>query len=163
MTRNDLLEVLKVFTQETVSGMSLPTQIQSENEQQEYREPEVYKMRLPDGRAAKKKAPYILHQVITGMDTQPDGKPPESRTTIRTIFCVYSPDEQEGGLMLLELMERLRIALLRKVVLDGRFQLDLGEGLETLAYPDDTAPFFCGEMKSVWRMPEVEREVRPWL
>ena len=65
--------------------------------------------------------------------------------------------------MLVNLMERLRISLLRKVVIGGQFQLDLEAGLETLIYPDDTAPYYAGEMISTWKLPSVEREVRPWL
>ena len=65
--------------------------------------------------------------------------------------------------MLLNLMERFRIKLLREVIIGDQFQLDLESGLESLIYPDDTAPFFAGEMVSVWKMPSVEREVRKWL
>ena len=75
----------------------------------------------------------------------------------------YNDDEQEGGLMLLNLMERLRIRLLREVVIGRRFQLDLESGLETFIYPDDTAPYYAGEMTTTWRVPGVEREVRQWL
>lgn len=39
---------------------------------------------------------------------------------VRSIFAVYNDDEQEGGLMLLNLMERLRIRLLREVVIGRR-------------------------------------------
>ena len=65
--------------------------------------------------------------------------------------------------MLLNLMERLRIYLLKQVVIGGQFQLDLKAGLESLVYPDDTAPYYAGEMLSTWILPAVEREVRPWL
>lgn len=82
---------------------------------------------------------------------------------VRSIFAVYNDDEQEGGLMLLNLMERLRIRLLREVVIGRRFQLDLEAGLETFIYPDDTAPYYAGEMTTTWRVPGVEREVRQWL
>lgn len=37
--------------------------------------------------------------------------------------------------------------------------LDLEAGLETIVYPDDTAPYFVGEMISTWMLPPVEREV----
>jgi len=30
-------------------------------------------------------------------------------------------------------------------------------------YPDDTAPFYMGEMVTEWIMPPVEREVQKWL
>ena len=119
-------------------------------------------MRLPDGTSAKKKAPYIIHQAITSRDVQPAGERERGVAVVRSIFAVYSGDEQEGGLMLLNLMERLRIRLLRQVVIGRRYQLDLEAGLETFIYPDDTAPYFAGEMTTTWRVPGVEREVAEW-
>lgn len=65
--------------------------------------------------------------------------------------------------MLLNLMERLRIYLLKKVVIGKKYQLDLESGLETLIYPGDSAPYYVGEMISTWEMPPVEREVMKWL
>ena len=61
--------------------------------------------------------------------------------------------------MLLNLMERLRIALLERVVIGQQCTLDLQAGLETLVYPDDTAPYFAGEMVSTWKLPAVQRKV----
>lgn len=133
-----------------------------DTEQPAPRAAEVYRTRLPDSTSAKKKAPYILHQIITGKDVQPSGEKEQSSATVRTIFCVYSSDEQEGGLMLLNLMERLRIALLEQVVIGKQFQLDLEAGLESLVYPEDTAPYFAGEMVSTWSLPAIERKVKLW-
>ena len=163
MTKNDLLDVLKTFTEAAIQDVLLPTRVQKEDEAPELRPAAVYKMRLPDSSSAKKKAPYIIHQIVTGKDIQAEGKSSESTLSMRSVFCVYSADEQEGSLMLLEIMERLRIALLRKVLLDGRFQIDLDAGVEILVYPDDTAPYFIGEMMTNWIMPAIEREARPWL
>ena len=120
-------------------------------------------MRLPDSKAATKKAPYIIHQVITGSDSQQEGERERGIAAVRTIFCVYSEDEQAGGMLLLNLMERLRIALLRQVVIGDQFQLDLRNNFDRLIYPDDTAPYYAGEMMSNWIMPSVEREVTKWL
>lgn len=55
---------------------------------------------------------------------------------MRSIFCVYCNDEQEGALHLLNLMERLRIRLLQDVVIGGQFELDLEAGIEVLIYPE---------------------------
>ena len=67
-------------------------------------------------------------------------------------------DEQEGGLALLNLMERLRIALLEQRSIGKQFRLDLEAGLESLVYPEDTAPYYAGEMISVWKLPVIERK-----
>lgn len=159
MTRITLLEQLRDFTREATAELVMPTRMQKGDTEQKYRPADVYLMRLPDGTSATKKAPYVLHQLITGKDQQPSGKCAESTAQIRSICCVYNDDEQEGGLMLLNLMERLRVALLKQVVIGNQFTLDLDTGLEVLIYPDDTAPYFVGEMISVWKLPAVEREV----
>jgi len=159
MTRIALLEQLREFTKAVTKDIIMPTMMEKGDAAKTERPAEVFLMRLPDSRAAKKKAPYILHQLITGNDEQRSGERAESRAMIRTIFCVYHDNEQEGSLALLNLMERLRIELLRKVVIGNQFQLDLEASLETLVYPDDTAPFFAGEIVSTWKLPAVEREV----
>lgn len=163
MTKVILLDRLKDFTCEVTADILMPVAMQKgDTEQPAPRAAEVYRARLPDSKAAKKKAPYILHQIITGKDVQPSGELEQSSATVRTIFCVYSSDEQEGGLMLLNLMERLRISLLEQVVIGKQFQLDLEAGLESLVYPEDTAPYFAGEMVSTWKLPAIERKVKLW-
>lgn len=159
MTRVMLLWALKDFTLDATRDLLLPVRVQSAEEEPQERPAEVHLMRLPDSSAAKKKAPYIIHQVITGKDEQKPGKRQTSSAEVRSIFCVYDPDEEEGSLLLLNLMERVRIALLKQGVLDNRYQLDLEAGLETVSYPDDTAPYYAGEMASRWRLPGIVREV----
>ena len=161
MNRAIFLEKLKRFTLDATRDLLLPVRVQSAEETPSERPAEVHLMRLPDSEAAKKKAPYIIHQIITGKDVQKPGEQAACTTEIRSIFCVYCPDEEEGGMLLLNLMERLRIALLRQAVLDQLYQLDLEAGLEIILYPDDSAPYYAGEMASRWRLPGIEREVRP--
>jgi hypothetical protein len=172
MTRVQLLYALRDFTEQTTGGIILPVARQKEDKTEpEPRAATVYLMRLPDSGAARKKAPYIIHQLLTGKDVQEPGKQEEDTANVRSIFCVYHNDEQEGGLALLSLMEQLRIALLQHPVLSGGkdeahtlqggaghvFTLDLRAGVEALAYPDDTAPYYAGEMMTTWRLPPVER------
>lgn len=159
MTRAILLDGLKEFTEQAISELLLPVKKEKGEKGAELRPADVYKMRLPDSNSAKKKVPYILHQVITGKDQQKRGMLCEAEATIRSIFSVYCEDEQEGALLLLNLMERLRIELLKKIIIAGQFRLLLDEGLEFLIYPADTAPYYSGEMVSKWRLPAVEREV----
>lgn len=165
MDRTDFLCCLQAFTEAVVKDSRLPVRYQkSDPKKPEPRTPAVYKMHIPDASSAMKKAPYILHQIVAGKDQQKPGEQKTASTvTVRTIFCVYSEDEQEGGMLLLELMERLRIALLKKRTLASRYALDMESALECLCYPEDTAPYFAGEMASVWRLPGVEREVPNWL
>lgn len=160
MTKITLLEQLKNFTKERVRGVLLPVAQQKEDKAPPpYRPAEVYCTHLPDSRAAKKKAPYVLHQVITSKDSQSPGQSALSSVTIRTIFCVYNRNEEEGGLSLLSLMERIRIGMLEEMVIGKQFHLDLEAGIETLIYPEDIAPYYAGEMISVWKLPVIERKI----
>lgn len=159
MTRTKLLEDLQVFTREAIKDMMLPVKLQEGDDAPQQRAADVYLMRLPDSAQAKKRAPYIIHQLITGKDSKQAGEKSKAVATIRSIFCVFCADGQEGGLLLLELMERLRVALLRNALLGEHFTLDLTQGVECLIYPDDTEPYYLGEMSTVWSLPRIEREV----
>jgi len=153
-----LLDELKKFTEQVTADLLMPVQRQK-NEEPAPRPARVYKMNLPDMKASEQKAPYIIHQIVTGRDEQLPGEQPNANTLVRTVFCVYNPDAGEGGLMVLNLMERLRIALLRQRVIGGQFQLDMQEGIETLVYPhENTGNFYLGEMVSTWFIPAIKRE-----
>ena len=71
MTRIILLERLRAFTEEVTADLIMPTRLQKGDTEQSFRPAKVYLTRLPDGTSATKKAPYVLHQVITGMDQPP--------------------------------------------------------------------------------------------
>lgn len=156
-----LLEALKEVTEDAVKDLLLPVRRQEgDGEDPEPRRAEVYRMRLPDSKSYKKKAPYIILQVLTGKDVQREMQMPESTCEVRFVFCVYSENEQEGSLYLLNLMERVRERLLSQVLIgEGQFDLDLGAGVEGLIYDEDTAPYYAGEMMTAWRMPPVQRRI----
>ncbi|MBQ9348302.1 MAG: hypothetical protein IJT94_13375 [Oscillibacter sp.] len=158
--RIGLLEALKRFTSDATGELLMPVRIQKQGEEQSFRAAEVFLMRLPDSKSVFKKAPYILHQFLTGQDEQKPGQHPVSIALVRSVFCVYNDDEQEGGLMLLNLMERLRIALEKQIVIEKRYKLLLDPKMETLVYPEDYAPYFAGEVISAWKIPVIEREAR---
>lgn len=171
MTRVILLKELKTFTKNEVKDIILPVRRHKEDkEPPKDRAAEVYLMRLPDFDSVTSKAPYILHQVVTGRDTVEtvNARPGMNgirdlvaRTIVRSVFCVYNKDEQAGGMELLNLMEQFRIALLKTCVVGGQFTLDLEEGLEIMTYPENgerrNAPYYLGEMVSIWKMKPVYR------
>lgn len=162
MTTYDFMFALKEFTEGAIAELKLPVRTQETDVSDPAdKTPDVYLMRLPDSTSAKKKAPYVLHQFVTGDDSQAQGKKDEDIITVRSVFCVYDEDEQKGALSLLELMERVRIKLLRQRVIDNRFELcmDPGRSLQRLVYAEDTAPYYVGEMVSTWTLPKIEREV----
>lgn len=155
-----LLAALKERTEAAIKDLLMPVKPTKEEPAQAERVPAVYKCRLPDKKASTKYAPYVLHAVVNTSHNQEPGELPTDLVNVRTLFCVYSPDEQEGGLYLLNLMERIRIDLQRHPVVSKQFKLDKQGGIEQLVYPDDTAPFYLGEMMSVWKLPPVTQEER---
>ncbi len=164
MTRSKLLHDLKLFCADAVKDIILPTSVQKNDKTCKERAPEIYKMRLTDSQEAKKLAPYIILQFLNSVDKQEHGSRAESLAVIRFIFCVYDKDEQEGAMMLLNVMDAVRIKLLKEVVIGEQFKLDTSEGLESLVYPvspefPDTAPYFGGEMIGNFILPPIEREV----
>lgn len=164
MTRVWLLESLKVRMEQDTKDLIMPTKPQKGDTEEITRAAEVWSGRLPDMTSTTKKAPYVLNTVLTSRFMQNPGVPPESYVTVRTIFCVYNPDENEGALMLLNLMDRIRISFQRNPIVDGKYELNMaGDGITDLVYPDSTAPFYMGEMLTEWQMPPVEREVQKWL
>ena len=170
MTRIILLERLREFTEECTRDLLLPVQMQDEDEEPPPdRSVAVYTPCLPELSAYARKAPFVTHEIVTGKDSlkQDAGggvKRPQSDAVVRTCFCVYHENEQEGRLALLNLMERLRIALLEEVVIGKQFKLDLDAGVETLVYPGNpnqtaVSPFYLGEMITTWKLPIIERKV----
>jgi len=163
MTKVELLDALTEWTRDVIKDLLLPVRVQKEGESPSERPAEVYRQRLPDSKQPAKKAPYIIHSTVNGTHRQRRGEEVTSTVTVRSVFCVYCEDEQEGSLMLLNLMERIRIALLKDPIIRNQFLCVLTEeddgGIEDLVYPDDTAPYYMGEMLTVWDMPKVKREV----
>lgn len=159
MTSVDLLQVLKSETQKAISDIVMPTKPQEGDRGTTSRPADIHLTRLPKSESWKKKAPYIIHQVLAEKNTQPAGSEISSNVTVRSVFCVYNENEEEGGLMLLNLVERLRVYFMKKIILTKRYELSLNEGLEFMIYPDNTSPFYNGEMYTVWKIPKVQREV----
>lgn len=170
-TKVGLLYALKAFTDRVTGNMKLPVKRQSRDEKDPPpRAAAVFLARLPDMTSFEKKAPFILHQAVTGLDELGNvnrgtgmqiRRELESRCVIRSVFCVYNPDGQEGGLTLLNLMEEMRTALLLFPVLDNVFELDMNEGISQMVYPETgergTAPYYLGEMVTTWKLPVIKR------
>ena len=116
-------------------------------------------MRLPRSTSYKKFAPYIIIQVANGKDGQPAGKRSQSAVNIRLICCTYCENEEEGALMLINVMDAVRIKLLKKVVIAKKYKVDTEAGIEYVIYPEDTAPYYAGEIDFSVMLPPIEREV----
>ena len=153
MTIRFLIDELADVYRDATKDFVLPTALQKGDTERVMRAPEIYKMRLVKSSEAKKAAPYIIIQAENGIDRQEHGKPSGSNVTVFSTFCVYCEDEQEGALMLLNLIDAVRIRLLRQVVIGGRFRLDTDAGVEYLIFREDTAPYYGGVITATFEMP----------
>lgn len=157
----NFLECLKKFTEEETKEMTFPTKPQKGETQPEYRAAKVYMMALPNSKTATKYVPYILHKKVTGEDIIGHERPNMSLITVRSIFCVYNENSEEGALSLLNLMEKMRIAMMKHPVLYKRARLYTGDedaSIQSVVYQEDIEPYFAGELVSVWEIPSIEQE-----
>lgn len=162
MTRIELLQSLKSFTEDVVKDFLLPAPSQDDCDDSpgEYRTPGVYLTNLPDPEQASEYVPYILHQVVTSNYRQQAAQPPVFVANVRSIFVVYEQDAQKGGIVLINLMDRFQNAIIHAGGLAHQFRLNTVDGIESLVYPnsDQTRPFYGGEMSTVWWVPAPERK-----
>lgn len=156
MTPIELLEELKKFIEENTKDIILQVRTKRSQEAKE-RAAEVHKMKLPTKDDEVERIPYILLQLLTGKDKQTPGDPEESECKIRIVVATYSEDASEGSFDVLNLLTRIRISLLKSRIIANKFVLRLP--LEYIVYPDDTAPYYLGEMVSDWSIPTIKREV----
>lgn len=157
MTAVMLLDELKKFIEENTKDIILSVRTKTNSEGENERPASVHKMRLPNKDAETKLIPYILLQFLTGKDEQEEGERPASECKIRIIVATYSEDGEEGAMDVLNILTRIRIALLKKGIIGEQFLIK--KPLEYIVYPEDTAPYHMGEMLTIWEMPEIEREV----
>lgn len=163
MNVDDFLDRLTDFVRDCTKEIRLPVRATQSNREPELRAPEVFKMRLPDAKSYKDKAPYIIVQVTSWNDYQYERRRGECECTVRMVFCVYCDDESSGALHVLNVMQDIRERTLRYRIVGNQYELDLSEGMTFEIYTDDTAPYFGGECTSVWKIPTIARESRPWL
>lgn len=162
MNKADLLENLRIFVQDSTANMYWKTSLQRGDEDEQTAVLNVYLQSLPDMKSWQKKAPYVILQVLTGTDKQDTNDTPKSSCTFRMVFCLYNDNTEQGMMEVLQLIEHVRIDLLRIQVIGHKYQLDLQEQLSELFYSNESAPYFGGEISGVFRMPSVEREVYGW-
>ncbi|MEZ3437606.1 MAG: hypothetical protein K1W18_01840 [Oscillospiraceae bacterium] len=172
MTPIELLYELKRFIEEQTKDIILSVRpvknkvipepsdkkkTSSADEEPLTRAAEVHLMRLPDKDAETNRIPYILLQLLTGIDEQEQGKDPDSACRIRIVVATYSEDGSAGSMDLLNVITRIRVALLKKGVIGKQFTLR--KPLEYTIYPDETGTYYLGEMLTIWGIPTIKREV----
>jgi hypothetical protein len=168
MTPIVLLNQLREFVQDQTRDIILPVRPVKNKTTPEYREqnavgcnpearaPEVHLMRLPDKDAETNRVPYIVLQILKGSDTQAVGDIPASECKVRAAAVTYSDDAGLGMMSVLNVITRLRTALLRAGAV-GQFLLK--PGLEWIIYDSEFEPYHIGEMALTFELPEIIREV----
>lgn len=172
MTPIELLYELKKFIEENIKDIILSVRPvnnkvipepsgkgkkEKAEEQPQKRAAEVHLMRLPNKDAETNRIPYVLLQFLTGADEQQEGKAPDSECKIRIVVATYSEDGSAGSMDLLNVITRIRVALLKTGVIGKQFTLR--KPLEYTAYPDETGTYYLGEMITIWGVPTIQREV----
>ena len=160
MTPIILLDALKAFIEEKTADMILPVRPRKNSDGKTERAPIVFQMAVPKKEDETNQIPYIVLQVLTGKDEQKDGEEPDSLCNVRIVVATYSEDESEGKLFALNLISRIRLELLKIGVIGEQFYLK--KSMEWVIYPDDTAPYYLGEMLTAWEMPTVRQNENPW-
>jgi hypothetical protein len=157
MTPIILLEQLKAFIERETADLLLPCRADSESAQPKQRPAKIHLMRLPRASEEESAIPYIVLSYLTGSDTQQPNAPPESDCRVRIVAATYSANGEEGALNLLNLLTRIRIPLLRVGKIGEQFLVK--SPLEMIVYPDNTEPYYLGEMMTNWVLPPIETEV----
>ena len=158
MTPVILMERLADFVQDVTKDIKLQVRVRNQNPEEEKElAANVYKMGLPKKDDQTQKIPYILLQFLTGKDDKQAGEPEESDCKIRIVVATYSEDGGVGPYDVLNIILRIRSEL-EKVGIIGK-QFALQKPLEYIVYPDNTPPYYLGEMITNWSIPTIKREV----
>lgn len=164
MTRNEFLDELKDYMEDVFKDSLLPTKLQKTTDTATYRAPVIYSMRLPDSKQAYKKVPYIINRIVTSQSVGRPGEDRERTCDVDTVFAVYCEDETEGARMLIQLFDKIEFDLINAGGIGGTnggitYELIREQPIEFMIYPEDTAPYFMGEMMTHWRLPPIEQEM----
>lgn len=155
MTPINLLEELKKYIEEKTENILLPVK-QRKGERQADRPPNVYLMNTPTKEGETQQIPYIILKYLTGKDEEEE----TSQVAVRIIIAVYEEDAEAGAIGLLNVISNIRYNLMKDRQLAKRFNLILP--MENIIYPDDTRPYYLGEIMTNWTIPPVRRELKEY-
>lgn len=158
MTPIILLDRLEEFVKKVTKDIKLQVRVRNQSpEEEKERAAKVFKMRVPTKEDQTQAIPYILLQVLTGKDDKKESEPEESNCQIRIVVATYSEDSGIGAYDVLNVILRIRSELEKVGIIAGQFVLQMP--LEYIVYPDNTPPYYVGEMITNWSMPTIKREV----
>lgn len=162
MTPIVLLKELKKLLDDTLKDLVLPTKDGTE------RQPQIVFGNLPPKDPQSKddrlrnQFPFIILRVLTGKDYDEAS----SECTVRLIFGTYNSSNNHGYIDLLNIIQRVRLKLLKNRVVGNQFEIKLEKNnpLEYFIYEDQPEPHYMGEIMTTWTIPNITRELGalPW-
>lgn len=157
MTPIMLIEQLEKFVKEKTADIKLQVRVRPGGKENKTRSANVYKMNLPTKDDQTQKVPYVLLQILNGKDDKVTGEPEQSDCAVRIVVVTYSEDAGQGAYDVLNVILRIRSELEKAGIIGQQFVLKMP--LEYIVYPDNTPPYFIGEMMTNWSIPTVQREL----
>jgi hypothetical protein len=73
------------------------------------------------------------------------------------VVAAYNPENPSTSLGAVEILERLRVGLLRFPLIADRFTLKEDTGIEREVYTADAPPYFFGELRAAYAAPAIEQ------
>ena len=159
MTFRGLLDALEAFIKNELRELTLPVKSEEWNNEPLFRGIEVYKQKMPRPVDVEERIPYILLQLLNGVDDIKDGRD-ENTVNVRIIITIYDEDPESGALITETIVERLRVGLQQAGAIGKYFELQ--KPFEYIFYPDDTEqynPYHLAEISTKWKIPPVERKL----
>lgn len=158
MTPIILLERLAEFVEENISDIKLQVRVTNTKPGEEKeRAAEVHKMRLKKKEDKTQRIPYVLLQLLKLEDDKQPSQPVGATAQVRIVVATFSEDGEQGAYDVLNVLLRIRERLLAIGVIGQQFEVQ--KPLEAVVYPDNTEPYYFGEMIANFSIPTIEREV----
>jgi len=117
--------------------------------------PAVHLGALPSKTAENRNDPVFPLIIVRPMDG--DGDNDESRVQVKLLFGTQSEDDS-GFIDVLNLMERVRILLMRQRIIDRKFQIEPNWKWQFLE--DQPEPQWICQAITTWTLPQIRQEVK---
>ncbi|CAH1058854.1 hypothetical protein [Paenibacillus pseudetheri] len=117
--------------------------------------PAVHLGALPSKTAENRNDPVFPLIIVRPMDGDSDND--ESRVQVKLLFGTQSEDDS-GFIDVLNLMERVRILLMRQRIIDKKFRIESNWKWQFLE--DQPEPQWICQAITTWTLPQIRQEVK---
>lgn len=152
----NLMETVRNFIEDDLKEIRLKVKQAEWNDQPLERAVKVFAYMTPNPSDNTEAVPYILLQFVKGADDEDkETSIQESTATIRGYIALYDWEAKEGQMAILNVIEKLRLDLLSRGVIGGKYELL--KPFEYRFYDDMTMPYHEAEFIMNWRIQPVKR------